>query len=328
MKGEQVSPFREDDVLATLRGIWSTDPRFAWLTREFGEEPDRRRDIATMIEDQFANEPDGHLQRAWLLAHLGAMMQDMRSLNPVQELFDIVVPCVPDRHRMSVLLRRMGWSGEYWYTEHEAAFALDTSIHGVRKERAMLVRALRRGPVWVPSLRRYAALLQELAPITESQFKAACGIELEGKESMTMWGFLNALDQFEVDHWFHLEGSRRESVLYCEFPVDFGYGRHELDAMVTAAERRISEEIRRQRKERRRERLERQRYEDPWDQLPTRPSRHTDVGVRDASPLLWRDIPEACVLRAEPGYDDLQYGGPLVTSRTLIVGEAMVTPHD
>lgn len=318
MKGDQASPYKEDEVLSTLRDIRSTDPRFAWITREFGEEPDRRRDIATMIEDQFADEPDGHLQRVWLLAHIGAMMQDMRSLNPVQELFDIVVPCVPDRHRMSVLLRRMGWSGEYWYTEHEAAFALGTSIHGVRKEREKLVRALRRGPVWVPTLHRCAALLQELAPITESQFKAACGIEMEGKESMTLWGFLNALDIFDVDHWFHMERLKPEAVLYCEFPVDFGYERRYLDTMVTMAERRINQEIRRQREERNRERLERQRYEDPWQRQPVRSSRHSDIGVRDAPPLLWRDIPETCALRSEPGYDDLQYGGPLVTSRTLV----------
>lgn len=328
MKGDRTSPYKEDDVLATLRGIRSTDPRFAWITREFGEEPDRRRDIATVIEDQFADETDGHLQLASLLTHLEAMIADMRTLNPVQELFDIVVPCVPDPRRLSVLLRRMGWSGEYWYTEYEATFALGTSIHGVRNERAKLVRALRRGPVWVPVLHRCAALVQELAPITQAQFKAACGIDLEGKDAMTLWGFLNALDLFDVDHWFHLEYANREPILHCDVRVDFGYARHYLDDLVVAAERRIAREVARQRKERNRERLERRRFEDPWEVRPSRQSRHTDVGVRDASPILWRDIPDNCALRAEPGYDALQYGAPLVMSRTLVVREQLGTPED
>lgn len=331
---DRTSPGVDTSLLEALRIIRTTDPRFGWIVRDFGEEPDRRMDLLTLIDEQFVDLTDGERLRAALLSHLGAMIQDMRSLNPVQELFDITVPLVSEPHRLSVLLRRMGWSGEFWYTEQEAAFALGASLNHVRNERAKLVRALRKGPVWAPVLHRCAAVVQAIAPLSQTQFKAACGIDQEGKASMNLWGFLSALDIFGIDHWFHLEHVRTEPTIYCDVPLDFGYEPDILDDMVSVAERRIAREIALQRRMLQEERRERQRYLDPWDSKELRRSRSTDVGVRDAARIHWWEIPQHSALRGNPTYDASLYGGPLVTSRTLVIREQQKEklgeeyPHD
>lgn len=321
MNGHRLPSYTTNSVYETLKCIKTTDPRFLWISKEFGEEPDRDIDVATIIDEQFADEVDGDKRRSAMLHHLGNMLEDMRSLNPAEELFDISSPSFTNPRLFSTMLRRMGWSGDSWYTEFQASLALNMSIPGVRYERAKFVRGLRRGPVWAPALYRSAALVQEMAPISETQFRVVCGIEPEGPESMTLWGFLTALDLLEIDHWFRVERMMGEHVLHCEMKVDFGYPHDFLEEQAEHANIKIEREARRYRKERRRERAERERYVDPWEVHAPRRSRITDVGIRDHVSVQWGDIPRNSELRKSPGYDDLRYGGRLITSRNLILPE-------
>lgn len=302
-------------VMAALRAIRTTDPRFLWLAQQFGEEPDRHISLATMIDEQFDHSPGDIRQRDALLQHLGDMILEMERLTPVQELFDFTAPLVQDERELLVMLQRLGWRNEAWYTEHEATLALGTSIQQLRYSRARVLRSMRRGAVWTPALRKAAAVVQEMAPISQSAFRAACNLDQEGPNTMTLYGFVAALDVFGIDTWFHLEDTRHEPTIHCEYRIDVGVARETVRDLVAAAEIRIAQEHARQHRLRVRDRRDRQRYLDPWEIPVHRRSRKDDVGFRDAEKLCWWEIPRDDELWTHPEVGAICHAAPLVVSR-------------
>ena len=295
-------------TLLTLGGIASTDPRFCWVADLLDEEPYRRLSVADMIEEHFQHPRADKARKAELLDRLTQKLRDMNTLNLAQELFAIGEAVEEDSHLLSVMARRLGWSGELWYTEQEASYALGISIPQVRSTRTRFVRHFRRGPVWAPVLRRCAAIAQHMGPLTATQFRAAFDIDQDGPRSMHLWGVLVALDLFNINHRFHMENTRTEPTLVSDGYVDFGYAREDLDYWAEIAELRISKALANERRKHREERRERERFIDPWEVTARRASKLTDVGVTEREHLHFSDISRLSPVWADTTFDPIRFG--------------------